>query len=812
MKNNQFAIEPVDRATELKELLASHFIDDTIDQLNDPLAVWQELLHKTTLEAKNETVFKQKLNNYLATPETTLGDFLDSHQPLTNDIFYRVALQLLEFDVGNDFKLEDPIQAMKQIKLPIVGEPIKTKADLLHAWYLLLCTHTKNGQTYLDKLAQAGYFVPFYEKTTEPLFFNGKAQAVFDPHQLIRDVVYVEAPLDTDEDGKRDLLKVEILRPKQTQDGYRAPVLYTASPYNQGINDEAGDAAMHNVDVPLAAKEPNHLTYKDIHYQETPKELPAKRKIAGEQQEADETFAMEAPYTLNDYFLTRGFAVVYAAGIGTKDSDGIRATGAVSETVSTIAVIEWLAGNRTAFTNKTDNIEIKAWWSTGKIAMTGRSYLGTLAVAAATTGVSGLKTVVSEAAISSWYDYYRDGGLVAAPDTFQGEDMDVLATEVFSRMQKPGDYLKIKDFFDQVLQTMAKDQDRQTGNYSHYWDERNYVNNVKNIKADMIMVHGLNDWNVKPRNVGNLWNALRDAPITKKLILHQGQHIYINAFRSLDFTDMMNLWFSHELFGLDNHAEDLLPDVLIQDNVQPETWTSYADWQAPTDKKQAFNFEAKELVPETVPVRTAAASFSDHLDPEIFDFYKKHLNVWERDLLTTNHDTKGENQLRDNRLIFKTSRYDEDTYIDGSVQLKIRVAVNEPFGMLSFQLVDYGDAKRLTVSPTILASKSLSGAYDWRRDNLREFALQKEATPWKMITKGHINLQNRHNAYQVDELKANDFYDLTVELQPTFYHLLAGHQLGLVVYATDFATTVRGNQELQYSLQINQCKITLPIK
>ena len=331
MKNNQFAIEPVDRTTELKELRATHFIDDSIDQLDDPIAVWQELLHKTVLEAKSQTVFKQKLNNYLATPEMTLGDFLDSQQALTNDIFYRVAMQLLEFDVDIDFKLDNPIEAMKQIKLPIVGEPIKTKSDLLHAWYLLLCTHTKKGQTYLDKLAQAGYFVSFYATTTKPLFFNGKAQAVFDPHQLIRDVVYVEAPLDTDEDGKRDLLKVEILRPKQTADDYRAPVLYTASPYNQGINDESGSAAMHNVDVPLEPKEPNQLTYADVHYQETPKKLPAKRKIAGEQQEADETFAMESPYTLNDYFLTRGFAVVYAAGIGTKDSDGIRDTGAVSK-------------------------------------------------------------------------------------------------------------------------------------------------------------------------------------------------------------------------------------------------------------------------------------------------------------------------------------------------------------------------------------------------------------------------------------------------------------------------------------------------
>ncbi|XIF19901.1 MAG: Hypothetical protein AJITA_00607 [Acetilactobacillus jinshanensis] len=29
-------------------------------------------------------------------------------------------------------------------------------------------------------------------------------------------------------------------------------------------------------------------------------------------------------YTLNDYFLARGFAVVYSAGIGTLDSQGFR--------------------------------------------------------------------------------------------------------------------------------------------------------------------------------------------------------------------------------------------------------------------------------------------------------------------------------------------------------------------------------------------------------------------------------------------------------------------------------------------------------
>lgn len=116
--------------------------------------------------------------------------------------------------------------------------------------------------------------------------------------------------------------------------------------------------------------------------------------------------------------LARGFAAVYAAGIGTMDSDGFRTCGSKEETESTTAIIEWLAGNRKAFIDKTSGIEIKAWWCNKHVAMTGKSYLGTLATAAATTGVEGLSTIISEAAISNWYDYYRDGGLVVARAVF----------------------------------------------------------------------------------------------------------------------------------------------------------------------------------------------------------------------------------------------------------------------------------------------------------------------------------------------------------------------------------------------------------
>ena len=803
MKNNQFGRIDVDQDEEITELKAIHFIDQNL--IADPKAQFEDFLRRSFLISNQESTFQQKLGNLLATPNQTAADFFASTEPLTLDIFYLIALQLLQFESGIDFSVIDPQAATAKINLPRLAlDALETSADVAHAWYSILTAHTKNGETYLDHLTQQGYFTPFYATTTAPLFFNGKAQAVFDPHQIIREVVYVEAPLDTDHDGKRDLLKAEILRPAQTEQGYKAPVLYTASPYNQGTNDHWGEQVTHNVDVPLTEKPVNHLTREDVTAKPYDPELPPERQVKGQAEHACEHFAREQPYTLNNYFLTRGFAVVYAAGIGTRDSEGLRDTGSVAETISTTAIIEWLAGNRRAFTNKTDNIEIKANWSNHKIAMTGRSYLGTLATAAATTGVEGLETIISEAAISSWYDYYRDGGLVAAPDTFQGEDMDVLAAEVFSRQKDLGDALKVRSKFDQVLNRINHDQDRQSGNYSRYWDSRNYLNQAKNIKADLILVHGLNDWNVKPRNVANLWNAVRDLPINKKIILHQGQHIYINNFRSIDFTDMMNLWLSYKLFGVENNAPEVLPNVIIQDNVEPETWHTYPDWQDADDEVREFTLQAKTLVDAALPTKNEAASFKDVLDPEVFEMYKNNLTQWHTDLLNTEHATNGKNQMRDNRLIFKSAQLDHDWYIDGAAEVKVNVAVNKPFGMLSFQLVDFGDARRLNVTPSLIQPRSLSGSYDWRTDDLREFTQQKSITPWKMISKGHINLQNRTNNYRVDKVVPNQFYDVTLQLQPTFYHLPAGHQLGLVIYATDFETTIRGNQDLQYSLQLNQ--------
>ncbi|WP_429971422.1 Xaa-Pro dipeptidyl-peptidase [Fructilactobacillus sp. Tb1] len=551
MKINQFAQLHPQLHTMQEELQRVGF---KLTETN-PKQLFHAFLRQTQILPVSDANLHSKLNQYLATSDERLGDFFNSKTPLSADVFYLVALQLLGFQEIVDYDINKPLQSVKKLNF-YHHERIANTNELITAWYDLLNTHGKNDLTFIDSLAAEGYYTKPEFEPNQQILFNGKSQATFLTADFQYETVYVQTDFDSDYDGKNDLLKVEITRPKANQP---VPVAYTASPYDQGVNDHLGEHLTHNVEQNLTEKVAGKLEFT------VPAPLVSgnNQTTNGETTETTETHQPKPGYTLNDYLLVRGFASVYAAGIGTIDSDGLQTCGDPQQTASTIAVIEWLHGDRTAFTNRTDGIEIKANWCNGNVGMTGRSYLGTLAIAAATTGVAGLKTIIAEAAISSWYDYYRENGLVVAPGGFQGEDADVLAGETFSRSLRAGDNFGIRKTFDKYLKQMEVDQDRLTGSYNQFWNDRNYRNNMQNIQADVLLVHGLNDWNVKLRNPYELWQGIQALPINKKLILHQGQHVYINAFPSFDFSDIVNLWLTHELYDIDNHADTLLPGMIV---------------------------------------------------------------------------------------------------------------------------------------------------------------------------------------------------------------------------------------------------------
>lgn len=802
MKHHQFAHVNVSLEQKICELKQIGFLNHDVKRAEDLNELWLLFLNQALPQYLTKGAKQAQLQNFLATEELDLLDYLEQ-KTVDLTAFYNVALQLLLFKPEVDFELSDPLSAMERLGL-YHTEKLTTHDDLLSAWYDLLCTQTRSGQTLLDHLAGLGYFTKFYDLPAikKPLFFNGKAQPIFDTAKLIYEVVYIESDLDTDEDGQCDLLRAEIIRPKDTEHGLKVPVLYTASPYHQGTNDADGQKLLHPADVPLQHKTETSAFEPSKFSLPTTEATPKKRTVMGRSTRAEETFGHEASYSLNDYFLARGFAVVYAAGIGTKGSDGFRTCGDPAETSSTIAIIEWLTGKRKAFTNRTENIEIKAWWCNKKIAMTGKSYLGTLAIAAATTGVEGLETIIAEAAISSWYDYYRAGGLVVFPDGFIGEDADVLAQECLSMKQDLAKYRQVSALWEAKRAKITQELDEASGNYNAFWHARNYLNAADQIKCDLILIHGLNDQNVKPKNPYQLLEKLASSPVTKKVILHQGEHIYINNLASLDLTDMLNLWLSHKLYGLANQANENLPDCLVQQNTTPDTWLTPTKWGS--EKTTTLTLTSSQELSLTAkgPLATAL-SFNDQLDQETFEFYTNDLTKWHDDLVAQKP------ALKENSLRFVTPTLTTPLTINGVPKLKLRVASNTDYGLLSAMLVDLGTAKRLRKKPTVLATKALNAGFRWREDDLIGFEYGPK-TPYQIISKGHLNLQNRTAPWQNDALFPGKFYDIELSLQPTFYTLPQGRQLAVIIYATDLSATLRGNEALTYTLAGSPNQLILP--
>jgi X-Pro dipeptidyl-peptidase len=97
-----------------------------------------------------------------------------------------------------------------------------------------------------------------------------------------------------------------------------------------------------------------------------------------------------------------------------------------------------------------------------------------------------------------------------------------------------------------------------TGDYNDWWDERNYYKDASTFRAAVLISHGLNDFNVKPRHAARLWAALRAANVPAKIWWNQGGHgDRANAQpRQAAWRDMLNRFWSRYLFGVKNGVMD----------------------------------------------------------------------------------------------------------------------------------------------------------------------------------------------------------------------------------------------------------------
>ena len=702
------------------------------------------------------------LSTLAADKETDLVTFFQSDRELTAEIFYTVVFQLLGFSYLVDF--EDAEQFRKETAFPIVY------GDLIENLYQLLNTRTKKGNTLIDQLVSDGLI----SEDNHYHYFNGKSLATFSTHDVIREVVYVESRVDTDKDGLPDLVKVSIIRPRY--DG-QIPSVMTASPYHQGTNDKASDKALYKMEGELEVKPP-HI----IELEEPKLNLVEPHGQAEVVLEAEEKLShINSSYTLNDYFLPRGFANLYVSGVGTKDSQGLMTNGDYQQIEAYKNVIDWLNGRCRAFTDHTRKRQIKADWSNGKVATTGISYLGTMSNGLATTDVDGLEVIIAEAGISSWYNYYRENGLVTSPGGYPGEDFDSLAELTYSRNLLGGDYIRGNEAHQTDLEKVKEKLDRKTGDYNQFWHDRNYLLNAHKVQAEVVFTHGSQDWNVKPLHVYQMFHAL-PSHINKHLFFHHGAHVYMNNWQSIDFRESMNALLSKKLLGLDSSYQ--LPTVIWQDNIAPQRWQDLDNF-GKQDELHTFSLGTEEKV------------IQNQYDQKDFDRYGKTYQIFNTELY----------QGKANQITIDLP-VSQDIHLNGRVELKLRVKSSTNKGLLSAQLLELGQKKYLQPYPAVLNARTIDNGRYHMLENLCELPFNPSAQ--RVITKGYLNLQNRTNLLMIEEIQPNEWMDFQLELQPTIYKLKEGDTLRLVLYTTDFEITIRDNTDYQLTVDLAQSSLILP--
>ena len=666
-------------------------------------------------------------------------------------------------------------------------------------------------------------------KNGTPLFVDGVAQPIFpytsgvptkdgysnDKSDIIRYSVYVETNYDTDGDGKLDLVKALVQLPRAAAEGkYKAATIYDARPYITGCTDNGkargidytkGDQKynLNNLYVQPAAREAQGTA----NTMDTAKKAKAEEwyYLSPYESSPKDPFYDYEDLDWYDYFLVRGYAAIEVGGLGTLGSEGLETCGADVETDAFKCVIEWLTGDRAAYTDRTSNIAIKADWSNGNVAMTGRSYGGTTDFAVASTGVKGLKTIVPVAGIASWYEYTNSQGISTHTNPAYSDDLGFYCA---GRYIDENDWNSMKDVYQKYLNRIYNDQIALNGDYGPHWATRDYTagnegkagtastSTYNNFNCPALIVHGLNDDNVRTKQFQLMYDAFKNAKQNVKLLLHQGEHItpdYDDHKTSLmigdkTYSSILNEWYSHYLYGQntnDGNNAEAMAAVTVQNNTDG-SWSTLDSW--PTSDSLA-DVNNKLTLTNTA---TGTTTINSNMNG---------ISNW-RDAFTSSSTSAS--------AMYATEPVANDTVIKGTVQVKISAAPiqhpdqqasaiavqSESTGsrdalMMSAMLVDVADDEFTTYPMSRTEVKT--GKMNWVGSGAQDYEIINFKTvqsKYKIIARGWIDLANPSAGFSSAsataankiELKDGEYHNYTVYLQPNYYTVKAGHKLALVVY------------------------------
>src|SRR5919108_366845 len=301
-----------------------------------------------------------------------------------------------------------------------------------------------------------------------------------------------------------------------------------------------------------------------------------------------------------------------------------------------------------------------------------------------------------------------------------------------------------------------------TGDWSPFWQARDYLSRVGGVEASVFVVHGLGDWNVKTKAFAGWWYRLADRRVPRKIWLHNGGHGGPGGVGAAPYKLAENRWFDFWLFGVPNGITGE-PRATIQR--EDGTYHNEADWPAPGSRRARLYLSADSA---TAPGDLSTRPQDGSRDQSFVD---RGRELDTDDVLIQDPDA-----ANPNRLVYRSPELPRDVRISGTPWVTLQMSVdNRNDANLTAVLVDYGPAAPV------------------------------------MVTRGWLDPQNRVSIARSKPISQGHEYRFRWDLQPDDYLFQAGHRIGLVVVSTDHDYTIRPLPGTQLTLDPDESEVSLPV-
>ena len=439
--------------------------------------------------------------------------------------------------------------------------------------------------------------------------------------------------------------------------------------------------------------------------------------------------------------------------------------------------------------------------------------------------MKGLETIVPVAGIASWYEYTNSQGISTDSEPAYS---DALAGYCAGRKLDADDWNKIKADYGNYLQTIYDIQRDLNGNYGEtggHWNIRDYTVDTtqtgpigatgpSQIKCSALIVHGLNDYNVRTKEFQLMYNAFTKAGENVKLLLHQDAHLtptypagnLVFDIGDSSYDEILNRWFSHYLYGVKNGAENMAA-VTAQSSHDTDVWNTYDSWDTASSMIFKANADSKTT---TINSNYGAIGVTSQ--------------NWQSKF--TSGSTGGS--------VMYTQTVEKDTTIKGTVAVNFSALTENtdengtPIGerdalMVSAMLVDIAPEGKtfpaFNTSGSYVPKTTLAEGGAWMGGGLPNYDLTKlkaSDVTYKIISRGWMDLCNpgagfdSHTADTRVALDGKTYHDYTIYLQSTVYEVEAGHTLALVIYAYE-PGMARYTQNYQITIDNSTVSADIPV-